>query len=157
MVQLVGPRARDAAAAWHRLKIASLPRRGRTTLREEDERFLSPEHSLRGRSCHGPVPRRPTRGNLHLRIAAILGLAAQAEATTSAKGLEVVVVTARKREETPLDVPMSITAIGRKQIEDLKFKSMLDLAKMSAGLSCTDYGANRAGRLYRAYSCVGAP
>jgi iron complex outermembrane receptor protein len=65
--------------------------------------------------------------------------------------LEEIVVTSRKREESLLDVPMAISAISRSQLEDLNLKNMADIAKMSPGLFYTDYGANRADRLYRSY------
>lgn len=76
---------------------------------------------------------------------------ASAQDASSSVGLEEVVVTARKREETLLDVPMSISVIGRSQIEDLNLTSMVDIAKMSPGLFHTDFGSNRADRLVRSY------
>lgn len=78
-------------------------------------------------------------------------MTASAQEASGTVRLEEVVVTSRKREETLLDVPMSISAIGRGQLEELNIKNMNDIAKMSPGLFYTDYGANRADRLYRSY------
>lgn len=65
--------------------------------------------------------------------------------------LEEITVTARKREESLLDVPMSITAIGREQIESFNIQDMSEISKMTPGMFFSDFGSNRADRYNRAF------
>lgn len=60
--------------------------------------------------------------------------------------LEEIVVTARKREEALLDVPMAITALSRDQLEKLNVQDMTEISKLTPGMYFSDYGSNRADR-----------
>jgi iron complex outermembrane receptor protein len=51
------------------------------------------------------------------------------------EGLEEVIVSARKRVENLIDVPLSITAIGSDQIEKTGINSVADIANQTPGLS----------------------
>jgi len=51
------------------------------------------------------------------------------------QGLEEIVVTARKREESLQDIPVSVTAIGLGQIERLNITSLSDVARYTAGFN----------------------
>ena len=57
--------------------------------------------------------------------------------------LEEVVVTARKREETVLDAPLSITALGAGQIEARKIRGLTDLAVSMPNVALDDVGTTR--------------
>ena len=63
--------------------------------------------------------------------------ARQAAATT----LETVTVTSRRRAERLQDVPLSITAITGKQLEDAGAKNLLDIAKLTPGLTVNSAGS----------------
>ena len=49
--------------------------------------------------------------------------------------LEEIVVTARKKEESLQDIPVSVTAFNTQLIEDLDLRSPEDLARFTPGLS----------------------
>jgi outer membrane receptor protein involved in Fe transport len=73
---------------------------------------------------------------------ALLGAAAtttvqaqEAEATRSASALEEIIVTARKREETLLEVPISITAFTEQALEQKGIESIYDIGRMTPNLS----------------------
>ncbi len=57
--------------------------------------------------------------------------------------LEEVVVTARKREETVLDAPLSITALGAGQIEERKLRGLTDLAVSMPNVALDEVGTLR--------------
>ena len=57
--------------------------------------------------------------------------------------LEEVVVTARKREETVLDAPLSITSLGAGQIEARKIRGLTDLAVSMPNVALDDIGTAR--------------
>ena len=57
--------------------------------------------------------------------------------------LEELVVTARKREETVLDAPLSITALGADQIEARKLRGLTDLAVSMPNVALDDVGTTR--------------
>jgi iron complex outermembrane receptor protein len=63
----------------------------------------------------------------------------QAEADT----LEEIVVTAQKREERLVDVPMSIVALGGRELEKRHVNSLLDLTREAPGLSIQDQGVGQ--------------
>lgn len=65
--------------------------------------------------------------------------------------LEEITVTARKREESLLDVPMSITALGREQLENFNIQDMSDISKMTPGMFFSDFGSNRNDRYNRQF------
>ena len=54
--------------------------------------------------------------------------------------LEEVVVTARKREETVLDTPLSVTALGAGQIEERKLRGLTDLAVSMPNVALDEVG-----------------
>ena len=63
-----------------------------------------------------------------------------AQASTQSSGsdagsLETIVVTAEKREESLINVPMSVTALGGNQLDALQDRSFADYAAMVPGLS----------------------
>ena len=57
--------------------------------------------------------------------------------------LEEVVVTARKREESLLDAPLSITALGADQIDARKLRGLTDLAVSMPNVALDDVGTTR--------------
>ena len=57
--------------------------------------------------------------------------------------LEEVVVTARKREETVLDTPLSVTALGAGQIEERKLRGLTDLAVSMPNVALDEVGTAR--------------
>ena len=71
----------------------------------------------------------------------------------SGGGLEEITVTARKREEKLLDVPVAITALSAKSIEAQGITSLQDIATFSAGLTVdtTAAGGNRQDRTSGTY------
>ncbi len=54
--------------------------------------------------------------------------------------LEEITVTARKRDETLLDVPLSITALSAAQLDKYNLQSMEELSRMTPGMFYTDFG-----------------
>lgn len=66
------------------------------------------------------------------------------------RSLEEVVVTARKRDESLLDVPISITSLSAQQIDTYNLQSMEELSRMTPGMFYTDWGGT--GRQDRANS-----
>jgi iron complex outermembrane recepter protein len=63
--------------------------------------------------------------------------AADTAAQPSDDALVTIVVTAEKKEEKLQDVPMSITALGGKSLDNLQYRSFSDYAAMVPGLSIT--------------------
>lgn len=57
--------------------------------------------------------------------------------------LEEVLVTARKREESSLDVPLAITAFGAEQIDALKIRELTSLAVGMPNVALDDIGTTR--------------
>lgn len=66
---------------------------------------------------------------------ASIGSAMAQESTAQSVGLEEVVVTARKKEERLLDVPLSIAAFSEEQIESAGLRSVADIAQQAPGFS----------------------
>lgn len=62
-------------------------------------------------------------------------LAAFAEDTAPGGGLEEIVVTAQKREESLQDVPVAVTAVSQEQIDNLQVRSFTNLAGIAPNLS----------------------
>jgi iron complex outermembrane receptor protein len=77
-------------------------------------------------------------------VATPLGIAFAQEAASSS-GLEEVVVTARKRDERLLDVPVAITAISAERIEAQSMTQLDDVANAVPNLSITGGGTDAAG------------
>lgn len=63
----------------------------------------------------------------------------ESEATEGAQG-NVIIVTARKREESIQDVPISITAIGEDELRDANVFGLEDVAQLTPGLSFRQLG-----------------
>ena len=74
---------------------------------------------------------------------AVLAQAAQLE-------LEEVVVTARKREETQQDTPLSITTFDQESMEQANMLDLRDIGKYTPGMSFTSYGmgSSEAGAIF---------
>jgi outer membrane receptor protein involved in Fe transport len=66
-----------------------------------------------------------------------------AQTQTQATGLEEIIVTARKREESLLSIPQEIQAIGEQQIEQANLNTVEDIARFVPSLS---YNATTPGR-----------
>ena len=62
---------------------------------------------------------------------------------TSAKFLEEVTVTARKRDEGIQEVPLSVTAFNSEQIDALKIRDLTNLAVSMPNVSLEDLGTSR--------------
>jgi len=72
------------------------------------------------------------------------------EAAAQGKGkLEEVVVTARKRDESLLDVPLAITAFTAGDIERLALKELPDLVEFTPGFHYAEHSVGRGGRFNR--------
>ncbi len=70
-------------------------------------------------------------------------------ANGQALALEEIVVTARKREESLQDIPLSVTAFTADQIERAGFKTLEDISMQTPGLQFnTDQAGSRPGRLF---------
>ncbi len=67
------------------------------------------------------------------------GLAQDAAASTSM--LDEVIVTARKREEKLQDIPLSITAVSSKAIQDQGVSDLRDIVALTPGLSLSEFGS----------------
>jgi len=81
---------------------------------------------------------------------AILSLFVVDVAEAQQLALEEIVVTARKRDETLLDVPLSITALTAAQLDKYNLQSMEEMSRMTPGMFYTDFGGT--GRQDRASS-----
>jgi iron complex outermembrane receptor protein len=66
--------------------------------------------------------------------------APQAEPASDGGGIEEIVVTSQKRSENMQDVPVSITAFGTQQLEDLRVEDFDDYAKFLPSLSYQSSG-----------------
>jgi iron complex outermembrane receptor protein len=64
----------------------------------------------------------------------------------SSRGLEEIVVTARKREETLLEVPVSITAFSGDDIVQKGFQNLEDVARLAPGIQYSQMGGQIPGR-----------
>jgi iron complex outermembrane receptor protein len=72
------------------------------------------------------------------------------QATASpAMTLQEVTVTATRREENPQDIPMSLTAIGEAQLQELGAYDFSDFVRSVPGLTFNDNGQNRANFVIR--------
>ena len=59
--------------------------------------------------------------------------------------LEEVTVTARRRDENLMQVPVAISALGAADIETIGAKSMIELASFTPGLHASTGGSSRGG------------
>src|SRR4051794_29153433 len=62
------------------------------------------------------------------------------QSTTTSGGLEEIIVTAQKREESLQNVPLSIQAIGNERLEQLQVKEFADYVKYMPSVSYTTLG-----------------
>ena len=75
------------------------------------------------------------------------GYGPSALAQETAAGLETVIVTARKREETLLDIPQEVQAISQAQLERANLRSVADFSRFVPSLSYTATAPGR-GTIY---------
>ena len=107
------------------------------------------------RQCSGPFALPPLFSPTRLTLAMGLAVAAlggvgpacaqasadAASTSTPANAVETVVVTARKKRERLQDVPLAITAINAKTLEDAGVKNTQDIVNLTPGLSMTSAGS----------------
>ena len=67
---------------------------------------------------------------------------AQEDGTDRRSIIEEVIVTAEKREESEMTVPLAVTAFDALKIEKLKIENVNDLALMTPGLEATTHAHN---------------
>ena len=72
--------------------------------------------------------------------------AAQAQETTL---LEEIVVTAQKREQQSLDVPLALTAFGGERLNELGVQDFADLSAYTPGFEVQDQSPNNPGFVIR--------
>ncbi|CAN5317068.1 TonB-dependent receptor [soil metagenome] len=70
-------------------------------------------------------------------LAGLTPLAAQAQSTTDTPTVDSIVVTAQKREQNLQDVPVVVTAVGAKLLQDTGVKDIKDLTILTPGLTVT--------------------
>ena len=68
-------------------------------------------------------------------VASLVTLPAAAVEGNAATHLEEVVVTARKREETLMDIPLSVTALSSEDIREANISSLTDIAANTVGFT----------------------
>jgi iron complex outermembrane receptor protein len=71
---------------------------------------------------------------------------AQTASSTPAKGLEEIVVTARKRDESLLQVPVAISAYSASTLQSENLTSLSDIAAYTPGLTLNDAASNHVDR-----------
>ncbi len=74
----------------------------------------------------------------------VSAFAQAAPSTPEATDADTIIVTARKRDETLIDVPLAITAVTGDTIERRGFNSVRDLATQTPGLNISSDGTGRA-------------
>ena len=82
-------------------------------------------------------------------VVAVPGLALAQGAGSQGPGaesLEEVTVTARKREEKLLDIPLSVTVLGAEEIQKAQIFDLREVAKLAPGAYIQTVGGNGAGR-----------
>jgi iron complex outermembrane receptor protein len=84
-------------------------------------------------------------------VALVLGVTAfSVVPIAGAQELEEVVVTARKRDESLLEIPVAITAFSAEQLDRGGYINLQDLSFATAGLQYHKQGGQKPGRLYTA-------
>ena len=75
---------------------------------------------------------------------------AQSDGEADSSVIEEVIVTARKREESLQDTPISITAFSASTLEEANMVDLRDIGKYTPGMSFTSYGmgSNEAGAIF---------
>lgn len=72
---------------------------------------------------------------------------AQSNQTSADNSPSEIIVTARKRSETALDVPAAITAVGSEQLEKYNTRDLWGLQNQVPGLMIADFGSNSGGTI----------
>ena len=65
----------------------------------------------------------------------------QSQQAESSKGLEVITVTSRKKAETLQKVPLSITAISKKELQNSRVQNLFDIVALTPGVNISDLGS----------------
>ncbi len=89
------------------------------------------------------VARRAGPLTLPLLLCLPVGPAIGQETQAGVRGLEEITVTARRKEESLLSVPMSISALGAADLDEANIKTFVDLAQFAPGLSFNESSAGR--------------
>lgn len=84
-----------------------------------------------------------------LALVASAGMAAEPTRMSDSLTLEEIVVTAQKREQRLIDVPMSITALGEEALSKAGIETVKGLANVVPGLVVTERGPGAAGYFIR--------
>ena len=71
--------------------------------------------------------------------------------------VEEITVTARKREERLLDVPLAVSAVTSKDIESLGMTNLIDVTKATPGFFISTYGTQRNDRAAQVLTVRGMP
>jgi iron complex outermembrane receptor protein len=102
-----------------------------------------------GRGADAGAPSlRLASGEASTQVAQAAAPAAAPQAAQGQRGLEEIVVTARKREENLIDIPIAVTAFSSAKIEAVGVKDLQELSKFTPGLSVANQGTGFGGRLF---------
>ena len=92
---------------------------------------------------------RPRRGALALSFAAAglqcVGAGSAIAATASDQGLEEIVVTATRRDQTVQEIPFNISALNGQVLSDANISTVVEALRMMPGVSVADRGYRNAG------------
>ena len=87
---------------------------------------------------------------LSLTIAMVtFALPANIYAQDGALAIEEIIVTSRKREETLMSAPVTVTAFGSKQIEEMALDELPDLVNFTPGFHYSEHSVGKGGRFNR--------
>ena len=87
---------------------------------------------------------------LSLTIAMVsFALPANIYAQDGALVLEEIIVTSRKREETLMEVPVTVTAFGSKEIEEMALDELPDFVNFTPGFHYSEHSVGKGGRFNR--------
>ena len=93
------------------------------------------------------------RSTLHVASALVLSIGADANAQTDGSGIDEIIVTARRVEESLQDVPISITVFNGEQISDRNIAVASDLATYTPSLSVNQrYGPEKSSFALRGFN-----
>jgi iron complex outermembrane recepter protein len=97
----------------------------------------------------GQMTNRISMSAIAIAVAAAYAVPVKAQSTgEGASRLDEITVTARRREETALEVPLSLSAFDAQAIENAAIFNVDDIARLTPGLSFTEQGNIWPGRLY---------
>jgi len=88
-------------------------------------------------------------------VGSMIGAPAFAQDAESAGGLEEIVVTAQKREQSVQDVPTSVSAITAEDLEINRIQSVADLDSVTPGLTITTIPAGNSSPVYSMRGVIG--